>query len=235
MPFRQLKKEITTLLQRDDLNASLKALVRMPLRQVVNPLFGLLYHGDPVVRWHAVTAMGVVTTCMAKEQMESARVIMRRLMWNLNDESGGIGWGSPESMAEIMVRHTPLAREYAAILVSYLNPDGNFLEHEGLQEGVLWGLAVVATAQPDLVADAARHIPPFLTAENPSLRGLAARACGYLMSGDPHRDLIGLCSDNTRIDLYEDGRFTQPTVAELARKALAGIPEQPLNPEPVSG
>lgn len=25
--------------------------------------------------------------------MDSARIVMRRLMWSLNDESGGIGWG----------------------------------------------------------------------------------------------------------------------------------------------
>ena len=46
--------------------------------------------------------MGVVVAGLAEHDMESARVVMRRLMWNLNDESGGIGWSSPEAMGEIM-------------------------------------------------------------------------------------------------------------------------------------
>jgi len=40
---------------------------------------------------------------------------MRRLMWNLNDESGGIGWGNPEAMGEILACHEALANEYAPI------------------------------------------------------------------------------------------------------------------------
>jgi len=58
--------------------------------------------------------------------MESARVIMRRLMWSLNDESGGIGWGAPEAMGEIMARHEQLTKEYSAILGSYIREDGKF-------------------------------------------------------------------------------------------------------------
>ncbi|NIR18057.1 MAG: HEAT repeat domain-containing protein, partial [Desulfobacterales bacterium] len=77
------------------------------------------YNEDQDVRWSAVKAMGRVVAKMADEDMESARVIMRRLMWNLNDESGGIGWGSPEAMAEILTCHDGLAKEYAHILISY--------------------------------------------------------------------------------------------------------------------
>jgi hypothetical protein len=46
--------------------------------------------------------MGEVMAHLADKDMESARVIMRRLMWSLNDESGGIGWGAPEAMGEIV-------------------------------------------------------------------------------------------------------------------------------------
>ena len=61
--------------------------------------------------------MGALVFSLAEQDMESARVVMRRLMWNLNDESGGIGWGSPEAMGEIMARHSGLAEEYSKISV----------------------------------------------------------------------------------------------------------------------
>ncbi len=42
---------------------------------------------------------------------------MHRLMWSLNDESGSIGWGVPEAVAEIMANHDGAAEKYAYILV----------------------------------------------------------------------------------------------------------------------
>ena len=75
---------------------------------------------------------------------------MRRLMWNLNDESGGIGWRArPEAMGEIVARSERLADEYGHILISYLDPDGNYLEHPLLQRGLLWGIGRFAHARPE--------------------------------------------------------------------------------------
>ena len=94
--------------------------------------------------------MGAVVEKLAWEDMEGARVIMRRLMWSLNEESGGIGWGAPEAMAEIMARHLELAREYSHMLISYMDYEGNFL-------GV-WSCSVVCsgvcTLDPRQAADA---------------------------------------------------------------------------------
>ncbi len=80
--------------------------------------------------------------------MEKARIVLRRIMWNLNDESGGIGWGSPEAMGEILGQSPELAREFNSILFSYLDPDGNYLEHEMLQRGVLWGIGTYLESNP---------------------------------------------------------------------------------------
>ena len=60
--------------------------------------------------------MGASLARLADADMEAARIVMRRLLWSLNDESGGIGWGAPESMAEAMCRHQGLALEYAHML-----------------------------------------------------------------------------------------------------------------------
>lgn len=58
---------------------------------------------------------------------------MCRLMWTLNDESGGIGWGAPETMAEAMACHPHIAEEYVCILLFYIREDGNFLEYEPIR------------------------------------------------------------------------------------------------------
>jgi hypothetical protein len=166
MGSRQLKKILPALLKNEEFEKSLEEICLIPARRVVNPLFSFFYNTDELVKWRAVAAMGVVVARLAHEDLESARIVMRRLMWNLNDESGGIGWGSPEAMGEIMARHDKLAKEYAFILVSYINETGNFLEHEMLQRGVLWGLGRLAHARPELVRDAAVYLCPFMRSED---------------------------------------------------------------------
>lgn len=223
MTYRHLKQQVLSLLQAEDFQASLYALGQLPPRKAVNPLFGLFHHRRALVRWRAVTAMGEVVVRLAGLDLEAARIIMRRLMWNLNDESGGIGWGSPEAMGEIMARHRRLAEEYASILVSYLNPRGNFLEHEGLQQGLLWALGRLAGAHPDLAARARPYLHPFLMSREPALRGLAVWSGGQLPDpGDRFRQGVRHCrGDHTRITLYQDGRLEIVSIAHLAEGVLS--------------
>jgi HEAT repeat protein len=224
MAHRQLKKQVLELLRSTAWTEALETLAAMPARQVVNPLFGLLYHGEPLVRWRAVSAMGIVVSGLADQQMESARIIMRRFMWNLNDESGGIGWGSPESMGEIMVRHAGLAREYASILVSYADPEGNFLEHPGLQQGVLWALGRLGRARPAVARRAAGFVLPFLQqSEDPILRGLAVWAVRPAVDDALRPMLEPLREDRRTLHIYIDDELVPHTIADLAAQALDSV------------
>ena len=179
---RALKKRVLELLKRDDFDVALEELCRLPLRSAVNPLFSFIQHGDERVKWAAVKAMGALVAKLADHDMEAARITVRRLMWNLNDESGGIGWGSPEAMGEILARHAGLAGEYAHMLVSYLREDGNFLENQVLQEGILWAIGRVGEVYPDLVRGSAAHLSRYLDSSNAAHRKLAKRALGLLGS-----------------------------------------------------
>jgi hypothetical protein len=176
---------------------------------------------DETVKWRAVTAFGVLVSAMAETDLEAARIVMRRFIWNLNDESGGIGWGSPEAMGEIMSRHPRLAREYACVLVSYIRPDCNLLEHEMLQRGVIWAVGRLAHAQADLVADAAPFLIPFMQSRDPIHRGLAAWAAGALCDPAARPFLGQLSRDKAELSICLDGRLVHKTVGELAVEALA--------------
>ncbi|MBC2711293.1 MAG: HEAT repeat domain-containing protein [Desulfosarcina sp.] len=200
MGNRELKARIRQLLEQDDFQNALETILRIPGRQAVNPLFSFFYSGEEQFRWRAVTAMGAVVCHMADTSMESARVVMRRIMWNLNDESGGIGWGSPEAMGEITAGHAGLADEFACIVVSYINPDGNFLEHEMLQRGSLWAVGRL----PD-----------------PFLRGTAAWAAGPIVNDALAPLLKALQPDDAPLRLYRQRQITETTVGSLAKAALA--------------
>ena len=146
---------------------------------------------------------------IADEDLESARTIMRRLMWSLNDESGGIGWGAAEAMGEIMARQARLAEEYHRILVSYIRDDGNRLDHEALETAVLWGIGRLAQARPELLSDAACYIFPYLQSGNSEQRGLAAWALGFLGATVPAHDARVAAGRPTR-NHHLRGRKTQP-------------------------
>ncbi|MGB6009653.1 MAG: DVU0298 family protein [Desulfobacterales bacterium] len=221
MGGRKLKKKILELLNDNQLETSLEKICRLPPRQAVNPLFSFLYHSDELIKWRAVTAMGAVVARLAQQDIESARVVMRRLMWNLNDESGGIGWGAPEAMGEIMARHEKLAEEYACILVSYINQSGNFIEHEILQRGVLWGLGRLAYARPELVVNAAAFLLPFMRSNDAIHRGLAAWVSGALSSEITMPLLQDLVADEARIKILINMNMVESTVGKLAQEALS--------------
>ena len=160
----------------NDIENCLEEISEYSERQVINPLLSFLLSSDENIKQHAITAIGFVVKRLADRDIESARVVMRRLILSLTDESGGIGWGAPEAMGEIMARHEKLADEYHKILISYLDPVGNFLEHEPLQKGALWGIGRLAHARPHLAKDANDLLKPFLESQDPEIRKLAADA-----------------------------------------------------------
>lgn len=221
MGNRKLKKKILELLDSDDFEHGLQIICQLPARQAVNPLFSYFYNTNELIRWRAITAMGALVYSLANQDMESARIIMRRLMWNLNDESGGIGWGSPEAMGEIMARHSRLGEEYSKILMSYIDENGNFIEHEVLQRGVLWGLGRLAHARPRLVGHAAPFLIPFMESEDKFHRGLAAWTAGALNTVLTKPLLQHLAVDNSKIKIFVDMHLVEYTIAQLANEALS--------------
>ena len=223
MGNRQLKKKILDLLGSNDLEKSLDEICQLPARKAVNPLFSFFYSTNELIKWRAITAMGAVVSGLAEQDMESSRVVMRRLIWNLNDESGGIGWGSPEAMGEIMARHFRLAEEYAFLLVSYVNEQGNYLEHPILQRGVLWGLGRLAHSRPRLVNHAAPFLPPFMRSQDAIHRGLAAWTAGALDGALTKPLLQHLSNDNATVKIFIDMQFIEVTVGQLALEALSKL------------
>jgi hypothetical protein len=155
--------------------------------------------------------------------MESARVVMRRFIWNLNEESGGIGWGCPEAMGECMARSARLADEYGCILVSYLHPGRNYIEHPALQAGVLWGFGRLAHARPAAMTECAELLSSFLESPEAALRGHAAWAGGFLADERLAPRLEKLVVDPSLFSLYDEERLATLTVGAAAERALRAM------------
>ena len=141
------------LLEQNDFEANIQKIRKYDERKLANALFSFLCSTDKKIKEHAVTAMGEVVSKIAEDDIEFARTIMRRLMLSLTEESGGIGWGAPEAMGEIMARSEKLAEEYHKILISYTIGGGNELDFEELQKDVIAGLRRLSAVRPDLVEE----------------------------------------------------------------------------------
>jgi HEAT repeat protein len=222
---RDLKRRVFDLLQSDNFDQALHELLQLSARQVINPLFSFLLSSDEQIKWRTVSAMGKVVANLADEDMESARVVMRRLMWMLNDESGGIGWGAPEVMGETMASHEGLAKEYVSVLVSYVREDGNFLEYEPLQRGAVWGVGRVAQVRPHIVQDAVPHLIQFLESSDATVRGMAAWTVGLLRATAARVKLEALLEDDAEMFLYLNRELVSRSVNSLAKEALTAITE----------
>ena len=217
MRSRDLKKQIHKLLSKENFNDGLYQISNLPAEKVISPLLSFFYNNDQLIRWRAVSAMGIVIAKLSEQNFEATRNLMRRLMWNLNDESGCVGWGSPEAMGEIMVLNERLASEYHKILISYIIPNRNYIENEALQQGVLWGIWRLAHARPEYVKNSIDYLLPFIESPNPVLRGLALWICVFYNKTEGSV-FTPLKDDNSTFTLYFDGIFEEITISRLFKE-----------------
>ena len=220
MRRRGIKQQIGRLLAAEDFGPALEAIRAWPPRRAISPLFGFFCDLDETVKWHAVTAAGALVADLADTDPESARTVVRRFIWNLNDESGGIGWGCPEAMGESLARSAVLAREYWRISTSYIRPGGTYLEHTMLQRGAVWRLA---RGRPHLVAACGDLLLPYLRSDDAILRATAAWAAEALPAPRLRSALGALSGDDSELRLYDGLEFHRETVSALARKAIGAI------------
>lgn len=222
---RELRAMVLAALGADDWEARLGALSDVPPEKLIAAFFAALNDATPLVKWRAVAAFGRNTAAIAARDLEKARVVIRRCMWNLNDESGGIGWGVPEAMGESLALHRGLADEFHSILLSYViqgdDDADNHLEFAPLRRGAWWAVARLAGERPELVLP---KLPGLLSAaaleDDPDIIAHACVLFGLL--GDPAalpflRTHLGNAHP---IELFRGGALESVETGALARRAL---------------
>lgn len=137
---RKIKKAVMTALADENWEMEFSKLMELhPMQTLIAPLFSSLCAPSVIVRWHGITCFGRVISRLVEEDAPRARIVMRRIMWMLNEESGGCAWGVPEAMGEITATNALMAEEYGRILLSYSHeaegkPE-NYLEFTTLLRG----------------------------------------------------------------------------------------------------
>lgn len=214
--YRKLKKQIESVLRRTPFSeADWEGFLENP-ETAVSPLFSFLCSSDQLIKWHAVSALGIIISYCSSP--ENARIIIRRIMWQLNDESGGIGWGCPEALGEILARSNWLAEEYHHILISYIDPKANLLEYPPLLEGALWGVARLAAIQPGLCVNAVPLCVSYIYGLSPFAKACATLTVCFAGNARFQEVVQSALYDNGIIDFYWDGILRKESIAECVKR-----------------
>ena len=214
---RKTKEKVGGILLKTHRKAAMELLEQIPDEQLVGHLFSHFYHRNELIKFRSITAMGALGSRIGRKNMEKARVVLRRIMWNLNDESGGIGWGSPEAMGEILCQSPELALEFKSILFSYLDPEGNYLEHEMLQRGVLWGIGTyLKSSSRDLNGTTEGILFGYLHSLDPVKRAYAIRALMNANRFDCCLVPENILTDHHQIDIFNGWDFITTRISDMA-------------------
>ena len=183
--------------------------------RIVETLLALLFEQDDLIRWRAVDALGRVAALLAAEDMESVRDLIRRLLWSMNDESGNLGWHSPEAIGEILVNVPALIDEFGVVL-------GSFLREEPFERGAHWAVARIARLRPDVYANRVDELTASLHEADPFIRGYAVLALGALGAESAVGEIAALRDDDAVVTLYDNqpGQLRETCVKDLARSVL---------------
>src|SRR5512134_1597345 len=97
---QEIKKEVVAALEANDLDAIEK--FALSGRKVLSVLVRLAYDKETLAGRRAIAATGRVASVFIRNNVEFLREAVRKLLWSLSDESGGIGWSAPELLGEIV-------------------------------------------------------------------------------------------------------------------------------------
>lgn len=223
--MRQNKKRLKEMILADNWQDYLEEIAAGGIENI-GPLMAFLLL-DPQIMHRAAKAIGLTVAKIAQTDPETAKNIIRRFMWHMNEESGNIGWGIPCAFAESLVASPEMMRIYSNILLSYINDlgfDDNYCDHDILRRSCYWAIGCFAEKYPEKVEKARPYLLKGLEDRDEICRGMAAWALGKLppsLMDVPMLNKLANSGIEDEIEIYEDNGFITETVSGMARKVLA--------------
>lgn len=205
------KEEIIRLLNTKEYGPLLSMSSRE--RNVLKTLISLTYDKKTLACWRAIETIGLITGELAKTRPDAVRNLVGRLLWMIRDESGGIGWSSPEILGEITRNNTGLCADIPPIILS-------FIDEDMLTAGVLWATGRIGSNTP---VSAFQGIIPYLHHQDDTIRGYAAWAAGEINASGAAEELEKLWDDDRRILIYADGHLSEKSIGALAKASTARL------------
>lgn len=177
-----------------------------------------LYEIDEGLRWSAIVAVGKLMKRWWQSGLEGkVREYMRNLFWSITDESGGIGWSSPQAIAEIITNIPSLLDPYASMMIAYA------FEEPPLVKGGLWGIGRLGEEVADAVDFFQEKVLAVFQSEDPETLGLASWAMGEVGFKPALPFLEKLRERDEPVKIYISGEVYKKPLGQWAIKAISKI------------
>lgn len=209
-----LKRDIIALLEEGRFDGLLR--LSAGTERVVRALISLTYDKKSLVCWRAIDAIGYITRETSKTRPEYVRNLIGRLLWMIRDESGGIGWSSPEILGEIVRNDPGLFSDVAPVIAS-------FLDEDKLCSGVLRAIGRIGEFNPMLFEDSVPSLISLLASPDNTIRGNALWALARLGKAYLPEDLDRLLNDENYFEMYEDGELREKRICDIAAEAAKSL------------
>ena len=187
-------------------------------RKVWTELRFRLFDMDEKIRWSAIEAVAQFMKHLWREgETEKVRVYMRTLFWSLNDESGGIGWSSPQAIAEMIVNIPEFLDPFVSMMIAHT------LDEPPLVQGGLWGIGRLGKRAAESVEFFKDLVLAVFQNDDPQTLSLAAWASGEAGFRLAVPFLEKLLKRHEVAKIYFDGDFHEKQLGQWAREALSKL------------
>jgi hypothetical protein len=161
--MHSLKQSILHALESNDLD-TVVSLVK-DNRRALTLLVRISYDKETLAAWRAIKAVGLAAKELVKTDYEFLRETVRKLLWSLSDESGGIGWSAPELLGEIVSADPKRFSDIIPLIAQVYE-----VEEEVFRPGVVYAFARIAETAPEQVAVYQKIAMMSLADNNPLLK-----------------------------------------------------------------
>ncbi len=218
----ETKKFILHSLESNDLDAVVSFIQEN--RKALSLLIRMAYDKETLVGWRAIKAVGRVAKALGTAHNEFLRITMRKLLWSLSDESGGIGWAAPELLGEIVCSDPEGFADIVPLIAEVYD-----IEEHTFRPGVVYALTRVAEVSPELVANYQKVIIRSLMDKNPLIKIYALDLVGLVWTTACRKNLWSkeyqakingvvnsMNNDNGVAWIYQNNAFIDIEVGEKA-------------------
>lgn len=213
-----MKQSLQAALEANDLEAV--QTLALANRTILSMLVRFAYDKTSLIGWRAIKAIGIVSSFYVKNNYDFLRDTVRKLLWSLSDESGGIGWSAPEILGEIVSADPKKFSDIIPLIAEVYD-----IEEKVFRPGILYALGRIAGSDPTSVLPFKDIAARGLSNSDPLARiyalDLAAKLRDSLSIAEREEFASAvhkLTGDNAEAWIYVNEGFSGLTVADKAKE-----------------
>lgn len=209
------RQEVARIVQ--DLDAGALNLMAIQDPLALRNVQRLLCSADMELRWRSVLSIGMLTREIAKKRPDVVGDFIRTLIF-ITSDSAQAGWGSIESLGEIIRNNPKLFGTFVQHILGFITSDSGHIP------AVLWAIGRIGELHPELIrASSFFVIFDMLNNNDPIIRGHAAWALGRMRAIEAKRAIESLREDTAEIQLFDGEKISYTTIGTIAEQALERI------------